>query len=161
MMQETEFSPSEGSDAGKLFVIRPFRAFAGDRWARKVIRALADAGTKLPESALNLGMAGLAGLGMGLFGKMEEQAVEEAFEGLLSCCLIKRDPSNPALPPAPLLEADITDPATLSVLRTEAFKVNVGFMKAAAGQISPLVAALLPATPSKKETSKSQPEQKT
>ena len=141
-MKSIEWTPTEGPDAGKCFVITRMPAFTADRWARNVVRALGRAGARTPREALESGIAGLSGQSMALFSHMSDEDCEVAFQGLLDCVKILRDPSNPAVGPARLIEADITDAATLPALRTEAFKLNVDFFKAAIYQIYPLIEAL-------------------
>lgn len=141
-MKQTEWSPQEGSDAGKCFVISRMSAFTADRWARHVVRALARAGANTPREALHSGIAGFSGQSMALFGHMSDEDCDRAFTGLLDCVTIRRDPTNRAIDPVPLIEADITDPNTLPALRAEAFRLNVDFFKAAIYQIYPLIAIL-------------------
>ena len=45
--------------------------------------------------------------------------------------------------PVNLTDADISDPQTLTDLRSEAFNLHVGFFKAAIFQSSPLAASLI------------------
>lgn len=142
-MKTIEWSPSEGADVGKCFVITRMDAFTADRWAMRLIRGLARAGVEVPDSALTGGIAGLAGVGMALFGHLDDKSCDEALSGLIGCVKIKRGPTPHAVMPQPLLPADIDDPQTLTSLRTEAFRLHVDFLKAASSQISPLVAALM------------------
>lgn len=141
-MKTIEWTPAEGPDAGKCFVISRMSAFTADRWARHVVRALARAGANTPREALHSGIAGLSGQSMALFGHMSDEDCDRAFSGLLDCVTIRRDPTNRTIEPAPLIEADITDPNTLPALRAEAFRLNVDFFKAAIYQIYPLIAIL-------------------
>ncbi|MCX5614440.1 phage tail assembly chaperone [Bombella saccharophila] len=141
-MKSIEWTPKDGSDAGKCFVISRMSAFTADRWARNVVRSLARAGANTPREALQSGIAGLSGQSMALFGHMSDEDCDKAFQGLLDCVTIRRDPGNPAVEAAPLIEADISDPNTLPALRTEAFRLNVDFFKAAIYQIYPLIEAL-------------------
>ena len=139
-MKSIEWSPATGEDAGRIFVITRMSAFAADKWARHLVKALIQSGAKLPESVLEAGVMGLAGMAMSLFGYLDDDACDKAFQALIDCVQIKRQPHLPA---SPMLENDIQDHQTLTDLRTEAFKLHVGFLKAAASQISPLAAALL------------------
>lgn len=141
-MKSIEWSPQEGPDAGKCFVITRMSAFTADRWARNVVRSLARAGAVTPREALQSGIAGLSGQSMALFGHMSDEDCDRAFQGLLDCVKIRRDPNNPAVEPAPIIDADISDANTLPALRTEAFKLNMDFFKAAIYQIFPLIEAL-------------------
>lgn len=49
-----------GRDFGKVFELTEVPADQGERWANRAILAIANAGAKLPEGALDNGMAGLA-----------------------------------------------------------------------------------------------------
>ncbi|MXV35734.1 MULTISPECIES: phage tail assembly chaperone [unclassified Saccharibacter] len=138
-MKSITWSPQEGNDAGKVFIITRMPAFTADRWARNVVRALARSGARTPREALESGIAGLSGQSMALFGHLTDDECDAAFQGLMNCVKIQRDPKTE---PAPLIEADIQDANTLSELRTEAFKLNMDFFKAAIYQIYPLIAAL-------------------
>ena len=141
-MKSIEWTPSEGPDAGKCFIITRMSAFTADRWARNVVRALGRAGARTPREALESGIAGLSGQSMALFSHLSDEECDMAFQGLMDCVTIRRDPGNPALKPAPLIEADIADANTIPALRTEAFRLNVDFFKAAIYQIYPLIEAL-------------------
>lgn len=139
-MKSIEWSPASGEDTGKIFVITRMSAFKADKWARHLVKALIRSGAQIPDSVMEAGVMGMAGMAMSIFGYLDDEACDKAFQSLLDCVQIKR---RPELPAGPMIEADILDPDTLSNLRTEAFKLHVGFLKAAASQISPLAAALL------------------
>ncbi|KMQ87284.1 hypothetical protein RF55_13473 [Lasius niger] len=89
-------------------------AFEADKWARHLVKALAEAGEKINTTEMNFGIGEL----------------------------IKRDIRNPLVEPTKILEADIEDPMTLTYLRNKVFELHVDFLKAAASQIFPLVAAI-------------------
>jgi len=154
-MKSIEWSPVSGEDAGKRFVITRMPAFAADKWARHTVKALIKSGAKIPDTAMEAGILGLSGVAMQMFGFMDDEDCDKAFQAMLDCVKIQRAaPNGGVLPPSPLLEIDITDPQTLVDLRSEAFKLHVGFFKAAASQISPLAAALIPtASPENSPTS--------
>ncbi|QDH17407.1 hypothetical protein [Swingsia samuiensis] len=139
-MKEIEWSPTSGADAGKKFVITRMSAFAADKWARHTIKALIQAGVKVPPSGIKAGLLGMSGLAMNIFGYMDNEECDKAFEALMKCAKIVRAGTVPS----EILDADIDDAETLVKLREEAFKLHVDFFKAAAYQISPLVAALTP-----------------
>ncbi|GBQ90919.1 phage tail assembly chaperone [Gluconobacter albidus] len=141
-MKSIEWTPASGADLGKRFTITRMPAFAADKWARHTIKALIKAGAKIPDTAMEAGIVGMGGVAMQMFGFMDNDDCDAAFQALLDCVQIQR----PGGMPARILDLDIDDPQTLSDLRTEAFKLHVGFFKAAALQISPLAAALFPQT---------------
>lgn len=142
-IKEITVTVPSGESAGRQFVVKRMAAFEADKWARHAIKALTRAGAGLPEDAVKAGVAGLAGLAQTMFGFMDDAAADEALEKLTQCIYVRPDPNNP-LVERRLYEIDITDGEMLSFLRGEAFKLNVDFFKAAAYQLSPLVAALLP-----------------
>lgn len=55
---------------------------------------------------------------------------------------LKIDPHRPEVTRA-VISADFAEPETLGMVRAEAFRLHVGFLRAAAHQLFPLVAALL------------------
>lgn len=139
-MKSIEWVPTSGGDAGKVFVITRMSAFAADKWACRVMRALTRAGAKVPDSVLANGMLGMTGAAVNIFAEMTDADCEEAFDGLMKCCKIKRAAD---MMPEPILDLDITDARTIPDLRVEAFKLHLDFFMAAASHISPLAAAIM------------------
>ncbi|GAB6854458.1 hypothetical protein [Asaia astilbis] len=128
----------------KTFLIKRMDAFSADKWARHLIKALTRAGMALPEDAVQLGMTGLsAGSAQSLFGQLDDDAADQAIASLRGTIKRVLDPSNPLLTRA-MNATDIEDPATLSKLDVEAFRVHVGFFKAAAFFLFPLLEMLTP-----------------
>lgn len=146
LMKSIEWSPTSGEDEGKKFVITRMSAFAADKWARHTVKALIKSGAKIPDTAMEAGILGLSGVAMQMFGFMDDDDCDKAFQAMLDCVRISRlaPDGRTYLPPVQLFENDISDPQTMVDLRSEAFKLHVGFFKAAASQISPLAAALIP-----------------
>lgn len=147
-MKEIEWTPEKGSDVGKVFVIKRMDAFTADKWACRVIRALTRAGAKVPDSSLDTGILGLTGAAINIFSQMTDEDCERSFDELTACCKIKRSANSI---PSKILEYDIEDAGTITQLRVEAFKLHVDFFKAAAGQISPLAAAIMGGLPELKQ----------
>lgn len=142
-IKEVEVTIDKGEDRGKTFVVSSMPAFTADKWARHLVKALTRAGVAMPDDAMKAGIAGLAGMAQTMFGYLDDADADKAFDALLACVKLRPDPQNPNVK-RPVVESDFDDPETLSLVRTEAFKLNVGFLKAAAFQLSPLVAALTP-----------------
>ncbi|WP_367159920.1 phage tail assembly chaperone [Kozakia baliensis] len=142
-IKEVEVKIDKGDDRGKVFVVSSMPAFKADKWARHLVKALTRAGTQMPDDALKAGIAGLAGVAQTIFGYLDDDDADKAFDTLLECVQIRTDPQNIVVKRA-VIEEDFEDAETLSLVRAEAFKLNVGFLRAAAFQISPLVAALSP-----------------
>jgi hypothetical protein len=66
----------EGRDKGKSFLMREMPADQGERWANRVILALANAGAKLPEGILDAGMSGLSAIKGPLLAVMGIRALQ-------------------------------------------------------------------------------------
>lgn len=154
-MKSIEWTPADGEDMGKVFIITRMSAFAADKWACHVVRSLVRAGAKVPDSALEGGMISLTGSAVQIFGEMSDDDCDKAFEGLMACCQIKRSPNAM---PSKIIDADIQDARTIFNLRVEAFKLHVDFFKAAAAQISPLAAAIMGALPAREPVPPTSPE---
>lgn len=142
-IKEATYTIPDGDDAGKVFIIRRMTALKADRWARHLIKALTRAGIELPDDALSLGLSALGGQAQALWGQLNDEAADTALAELLGTVRILRDPQNPASEAA-VTDLDIEAEDTLTRLYVEAFRMHVGFFKAAAFQLSPLVGILAP-----------------
>lgn len=147
-MKSIEWSPASGEDAGKKFIITRMSAFAADKWARHLSKAVIQSTNKMSEAmldqavrrAMEEGILGIASMSMTIFANIDDEACDKAFDALLACVQIVRMADTM---PASLTDADISDPQTLTDLRSEAFNLHVGFFKAAIFQSSPLAASLI------------------
>jgi hypothetical protein len=126
---------TEGRDKGKRFLLTEMSASKAESWAYRVILALANSNTQMPEGFEQTGMAGLAQLGLrGLIGLpwfVAEPLLKEMFE----CVQILPDPKNPKFardlePAGGDGDYDIEEVTTRMNLRMEIFKLHVDFSKA-------------------------------
>lgn len=102
-MQTIDYSPQEGWDTGKSFVITAMPAFAADKWARRILQALVRAGVMPNTRAVEaMGLVNLANTNLSLLAYLDEKTCDEALGALQSCCKIRRDPFNPSVPPMPI-----------------------------------------------------------
>lgn len=131
-----------GADQGKCFKLTRMDAFSADQWARHCLQAAVRGGAQVGADLAQAGLAGLAALGIEIFGFMEETALDKALDRLMHCVSLRPDPTNPALT-RPVIAADFEEPETLGLVRAEVFRLHVGFLLAAAHQLFPVVAALL------------------
>lgn len=134
--------PLNGADYGKCFHITRMDAFTADQWARHCLQAAVRGGARVGADLAQAGLAGLAALGIEIFGFMDEAELDKALNQLMQCVTLRPDPTNPSLT-RPLIAADFEEPETLGLVRAEVFKLHVGFLLAAAHQLFPVVAALL------------------
>lgn len=135
-----------GADHGKQFCLTRMDAFSADQWARHCLQAAIRGGARLGADLAQAGLAGLAALGVEIFGFMDETELDTALNRLMQCVTLQPDATNPALT-RPVLAADFEEPETLGLVRAEVFRLHVGFLLAAAHQLFPVVAALLGEAP--------------
>lgn len=139
-MKTVEYTHSlPGEDQGKVFVLTRMDAFAADSWARHVLQAAIRGGARV---GADMAEAGLAAFGLEIFGFMEEADLDTALARLMQCVKMRPDPHRPEVTRA-VISADFAEPETLGMVRAEAFRLHVGFLRAAAHQLFPMVAALL------------------
>ncbi|QCE32906.1 hypothetical protein FAI41_04475 [Acetobacteraceae bacterium] len=135
MLKTIEYSVEDGCDQGKIFLIKKMPLFTGDKWARHLIKALAEAGEKLLESVLKYPLRDTNDLALILFGKMKLSDLERSFETLLECCQIQEANSEFY---REIRSEDIEDPMTLTHLRTQVFTLNADYLRANYEQLIPL-----------------------
>lgn len=125
----------EGRDKGKLFLISEMPASQGEQWAIKAILGLMAGNVDVPENALDLGMSGLAELGLKKLAQLPPHVLMPLMEELMACIQIIPDPRKTHVVRA-LIESDIEEIATRVKLKWEVLKLHVDFSQAAAPLIS-------------------------
>ena len=126
---------AQGRDTGKVFELTEVPADQGERWANRVVLAIANASIKLPEGALNAGMAGLAltwrhvlATGLQSLGGLVWHDVEPLLDEMKPCFQFV-----PPIAGAPLqqifpgLNSQIEEITTWWKLRQELIQLHVGF----------------------------------
>lgn len=121
----------EGRDLGKTFVITEMSAFKGESWAMRAILAMIKSGVQLPDGYENLGMAGVAEIGLKALAGVDMQTLEPLLAEMLECVTFVPDTSKPHVTRKLFVDSDIEEILTLITLRTEVFKLHTGFLKAA------------------------------
>ena len=132
---------AEGGDKGKVFVITRMDAISADRWGRHVLQAAIKSGVEIPESEISTGIAGVAALGIRIFGGINPLEADTLLDRLLEQVQIVPDPRTPAVR-RKVIAQDFEEIETVGFLHQEAFKIHAGFFKGAGRLFSPLVAAL-------------------
>ncbi|MFT8675735.1 MAG: hypothetical protein ABF577_13865, partial [Acetobacter sp.] len=74
------------------------------------------------------GLAGVAAVGLGLFGAMDPARMDDLIDQLMQCVSVQPDPANPAVRRA-LHDSDIEEIPTVGWLQKEAFALHVDFFK--------------------------------
>ncbi len=96
-----------GRDHGKTFIITEMGARPGHRWATKVIFGLLGAGFEVPENLQELGLAGVAVMGLQALSNLPHAVAEPLLDELLTCVQIKQE-----LVTRPLVDEDVEEVRT-------------------------------------------------
>ena len=122
---------SEGRDKGKVFHIREMSATQAEWWAIRAGLAMAKNGVNLPENFSDMGMAGMAKVGLEMVAQISPEEARPLLDELMKCVQSVPDPSNQSIKRA-LIEDDTEEVVTRLKLRSEVFKLHVDFFTAAA-----------------------------
>lgn len=122
--------PDEGRDHGKLFVITEMSAARAESWAMRVLLALMASNVEIPEGFDELGVAGLAELGLKSLSGLKFEVAEPLLAEILTCVQIIPDPKKTHVV-RPIIEDDIEEVATRLKLRMEVLKLHTDFLDAA------------------------------
>jgi len=120
----------EGRDKGKVFVLTEMPASQAERWALRAFLALAKADIEVPDNLAQMGMAGIALIGVQALLRAPWQEVEPLLDEMLQCIQIQATPGKPGTTRS-LVEDDIEDVATRLKLRAELLKLHMDFSKPA------------------------------
>lgn len=123
---------SEGRDKGKVFFIKEMAASAAEWWAIRAGLAMAKNGVALPDNFSDMGMAGMAKVGLEMVAKIPPEDAKPLLDELMKCVTSVPDPSNPSVK-RPLIDDDTEEVMTRLKLRGEVFKLHVDFFTAVAG----------------------------
>lgn len=115
-----------GRDSGKHFMITEMSAYHGEKWAMRVMSALARSGIPVPQEAMTAGLEGLAYFGLRSFLAVEFDDAEPLLDEMMQCVQIVPDPRNPSVL-RPVDEEDVEEVATILALRSEVFALHTGF----------------------------------
>lgn len=125
----------EGRDYGKRFLITEFSAAQAESWAMRALLALIGANASIPEGFEELGMAGLAELGIKALSGLGWEVAEPLLAEMFTCVQIIPDPSKTHVV-RPLIDSDIEEVVTRLKLRAAVFSLHTDFLAAAAPSIS-------------------------
>jgi hypothetical protein len=124
----------EGRDKGKLFVITEMSAARAESWAMRVLLALIGSNMNLPDNFEELGMAGLAELGIKALAGLKWDVAEPLLAEMMEC-VEWADPKKTHVH-RPLVDTDIEEVSTRLKIRMEVFKLHADFLEAVAPSIS-------------------------
>lgn len=133
MARKTEevIIPQGNRDAGKVFLLTEMSAARAEKWAARLLIALAAQQLIAPGDA-RMGMAGLAGVSTEMIGALSFDVVEPLMDEMMECVTIIRDPKaarNALGEPQSyqLLEDDIEEVSTRITLRGRLIDLHTGF----------------------------------
>lgn len=144
-----EVAITEGSDAGKVFVVSQMSLIAGDKWANRAALALMRSGVDLTpfrETTITDGkfvslpdLADVLGVVLKALGGIEEDTAQRLLDELLDVIAVKLPDGSTRplnIPTAANVGriGDVTCIKTLWKLRIEAIKVNLDFLLAGVSQ---------------------------
>ena len=95
-------------DQGKMFILTEMTPRVGHRWATRAIFGAMNGGVEIPDDIQQMGLAGLAVLGLGALSSIPFAIAEPLLDELLTCVQIKQE-----LATRPLVDEDIEEVTTL------------------------------------------------
>jgi hypothetical protein len=122
----------KGRDKGKVFFIREMAASKAEWWAIRAGLAMAKNGVNLPDNFSDLGMAGMAKVGLEMVAKIEPEEARPLLDELMGCVEYVPNPDDRSVK-RPIMEDAIEEVATRLKLRSEVLKLHVDFFTAVAG----------------------------
>lgn len=119
-------------DNGKIFVLTEMDAWAGQKWALRMLQALAASGVTLPEGALSTGWAGLAGFGITAFLQAPSAALEPLLDEMIGQAAYQHDPKHPPQLIRPGPNCVVQEIKTFLTIQVALLKLHLVFLPAAA-----------------------------
>lgn len=129
--KQITYTAQDGRDKGKQFIITEMGARPAHRWATRALFALISGGVEVPDNVTDMGMAGLAAIGMNGLNGISVEKAEPLLDELLTCVTVLPDPSRPEVVRA-LFDEDVEEPVTYFKLQKEALMLHLDFLKPAA-----------------------------
>jgi len=121
---------SKGRDASKVFYIKEMSASAAEWWAIRAGMAMAKNGVNMPDNFSEMGMAGMAKVGLEMVAKIPPGDAKPLLDELMACVKAVPNPDNHSIQ-RNLIDDDTEEVATRLKLRAEVFKLHVDFFTAA------------------------------
>jgi hypothetical protein len=120
MRNTTIITIPDGSDAGKRFRLTEFPPIMAEEFALRCFSTFRAAGVDLPTDP-EIGLAGVAHAALAAFAMAPADMCIPLFTAMLECVEIIDPIARPLK-----IATDITDLATLLMLRQEAMKIHIG-----------------------------------
>lgn len=117
-----------GRDLGKVFHLTEMPAAQAQKWSWRALGAMARAGMEVPQHIINLGMPGVLAMGLKAILGAEWRDAEPLLDELMAC--VRRVEDN-VQNGRELVDSDIEEPITISLLQSEVIELHTGFSVAA------------------------------
>lgn len=85
---------ADGRDQGKVFFIKELSAQKAEDWAARLLLALTRNGVQVPENVLDMGMAGIAAVGIRSIGGIPWDQAKPLLDEMMRCVRIQPSPST-------------------------------------------------------------------
>jgi hypothetical protein len=122
---------TEGRDQGKVFLIKELSAQRAEDWAARLLLALTRNGVQVPENVLDMGMAGIAAVGIRSIGGIPWDQAKPLLDEMMACVRIQPSPSRPNIVRALIDRGDdgddIEEITTRITLREAWITLHTGF----------------------------------
>lgn len=129
--KQITYTAQDGRDKGKKFIITEMGARPAHKWATRALFALIGGGVEIPDSVSDMGMAGLAEVGMQSLNGISAEKAEPLLDELLTCVTVMPDQNRPEVVRA-LFDEDVEEPVTYFKLQKEVLMLHLDFLKPAA-----------------------------
>lgn len=116
---------AEGRDKGKIFRLIELPAEQGEEWATRVLLALGKAGSLVPEGIFNMGMHGIAAVGLRAMLQLPWEVAKPLMQEMMTCVQIQPGPDSKIV--RRLIPDDIEEVSTRMRLRDEVINLHMGF----------------------------------
>lgn len=136
MRKTAQYTATEGRDKGKVFLLTEMSAAHAESWAMRALLALVGGNAALPDNFEELGMAGLAELGIKAVSGLKWEVAEPLLAEMFECVQFIPDPSKTHVVRA-IFEGDIEEIMTRLTLRKEVWNLHMGFLQAVIHSTSP------------------------
>lgn len=118
---------AEGRDKGKKFHLTELSAADGEEWAIRAFMGAARSGVQLPDNVREMGLAGIAMLGVKALAGMTYEDARPLLDKMFTCVEFISSKGVTR----PLADGDIDEISTRIRLRKEIIELHTGFFKAA------------------------------
>jgi hypothetical protein len=130
----------KGRDFGKMFLLTEMPANQAEDWAMRALLALMAGDVQIPENFAEMGMAGMAELGLRAISGLSWDVAKPLIAEMFLCVKIIPDPKPATIQVSrELIDDDIEEISTRLKLRMEVFQLHTDFLQAVAPSLSPAV----------------------